>query len=669
MRSINTLLLFLFCGAALGQSEELDLEKITPANQFLEEGEFASEELNALLLDLISEPLDLNSVTENILQGISFLSRNQVKSFIEYRSINGPLNSIWELQVIEEWDIETCKMLQDFVVVYPKSSGKRFKNFGRNSEILLRQSRVLQSRKGFEDSTGFIGSRNKWQIRIKSSYPGKYLVALAMENDPGESFQLSNSQIGFDHLSGNFSVFNLGKIKKATLGDFRIQFGQGIMYGGAFGGRKGSDPIISIPKANIGIIPSASFGEFGFKRGVAITFGTEKYSFTPFASYIKQDARLTYDSIKQTTYFSSFNTTGLHRNHKELASKNNLTVSEVGGILTINRNLFTIGSSFNLGKYSTPLILDDKPYQRFRFQGKKYSSFGFFFDYRWQNVFMFSESVISNFNDIANISGAIFSISKKIDLSLVYRHYSPGFYSPGGKSFAETSTQSNESGIIWGIKYLLSRRIQTTAYFDYFRFPWLQFQSHSPSDGYEYLIRLDYLSKHAPLFISIKREVKDQGLKVGSLNSAYCGLNKTLIILDGRFTLSKNISTSIRSAVTYAKVDNIRSSGFLLKQDLRISRNSHYITFGYSLFDTSGYDARLYARESDVRFQSTFPLFYGKGIRYFILPRIKLERKLSIWIKYYLTSYDDRKEIGSGSDLIAGNKISELKFQLMYSLN
>ena len=86
-----------------------------------------------------------------------------------------------------------------------------------------------------------------------------------------------------------------------------------------------------------------------------------------------------------------------------------------------------------------------------------------------------------------------------------------------------------------------------------------------------------------------------------------------------------------------------------------------------SYFETDGYDSRIYSFENDVLYAYSIPVFFGKGYRYYLNMQYKINKKLSCWARFAQTIYADRNEIGSGLDLIKGNKKSEIKFEIMYA--
>ena len=81
-------------------------------------------------------------------------------------------------------------------------------------------------------------------------------------------------------------------------------------------------------------------------------------------------------------------------------------------------------------------------------------------------------------------------------------------------------------------------------------------------------------------------------------------------------------------------------------------------------FETEGYNSRLYAYENDVLYSFSIPVFYDKGLRYYLNINYDLNKKISFWIKWAQTLYKDKNPVGSGLDEIKGNTKSEIKLQV-----
>lgn len=86
------------------------------------------------------------------------------------------------------------------------------------------------------------------------------------------------------------------------------------------------------------------------------------------------------------------------------------------------------------------------------------------------------------------------------------------------------------------------------------------------------------------------------------------------------------------------------------------------------MFKTDSYETRLYAYENNVLYASSFPAYYQKGWRGYINLRYKISRNLDLWGRYAGTWLGNEETIGSGLDLIEGNKKTEVTLQVRWRL-
>ena len=110
-------------------------------------------------------------------------------------------------------------------------------------------------------------------------------------------------------------------------------------------------------------------------------------------------------------------------------------------------------------------------------------------------------------------------------------------------------------------------------------------------------------------------------------------------------------------------------TGYIIYQGFQLNPQQKYWTlnFRYALFDTDSYDTRLYTYENDVPFSFSIPSFSGKGSRFYALLNTKLNKNLSLILRYARTWYSDRNVISSGPDEISGNIKSDVKAVLRLS--
>lgn len=128
-----------------------------------------------------------------------------------------------------------------------------------------------------------------------------------------------------------------------------------------------------------------------------------------------------------------------------------------------------------------------------------------------------------------------------------------------------------------------------------------------------------------------------------------------------------NIKTRAELSLFEKELDN-RSEGYMIFQDMSWKglRNKLNLNVRASYFNTRDYDSRIYSYESDVLYASSFPMYYDKGIRTYLNARYRLFKSTDIWFRYALTQYFNRENVGSGLDLIEGNKKTDIKLQVRW---
>lgn len=105
-------------------------------------------------LQLLSNPLDLNKVTDEQLQSLYLLDVAQIQSFLTYRKEAGSFLSVYELQNVPGFTKELFLKLAPFVTVddpsqsFNKSIFKRIAE-ERNNYLILRWAQTLEQQRGY----------------------------------------------------------------------------------------------------------------------------------------------------------------------------------------------------------------------------------------------------------------------------------------------------------------------------------------------------------------------------------------------------------------------------------------------------------------------------------------------------------------------------------------
>ena len=622
------------------------------------------------LAQLLSNPINLNTATEEQLRSLFILNEKQLGSLINYRNEQGRLLAVQELQVVPGIDLETARILIPFVTVYDERknlsgiSQRVWKE--KNNYFLLRYERTLESKKGFlNDTTGvspFQGSADQVYARFRTARAGDFSFGFTLEKDAGEAFRWSGRQLGFDYSSVHAQVMNKGKVKNLILGDFQAQFGQGLVLGGGFGIGKGAEPVTTVRRGNTGFSPYTSLNETAFFRGVATTIHPAKNIFlSGFFSHTGKDGNVSGDSTGLS--LSSLSTTGLHRTASELANRKSLNETNMGIIASYKGSKLETGVIFHHTRFNLALNRTPTLNNQFFFQGNTNTNTGIFLNYTWSNFTFFSEAAHTWGHGTGLVSGVLGSLSQQLDVALLYRHYARDFLSLYGNAIAESSTPQNESGYYMGMKYKLNRKYMVAGYTDLFMFPWLRFRATAPSSGHEWLFRFSVQpSRDVLLYFQVREESKIRnGSDVNLFNTENATKRNFWINLG--YPATKSLQFKTRLQFSTFSHQQVKTSGFALIQDIHLSHSKIDISARYALFDTDNFDNRQYVYEQDVWLAYAIPFYNGKGIRSYILLHYALTRKIDIWLKWARTRFNDRDTIGSGNETIAGNSRNDLTFQ------
>lgn len=669
-------LLSAHCAAQDYPQKEIDLSRIADDLLGFQDGDANYDELYENLAQILSNPVNLNTADADALRMLHILSEDQIQKFIHYRIENGDLLSIYELQAIPGFDPETIFRILPFVKVVDAVSQLNSSLFKRvvahNAYLISRYDHTFQTGKGFENSTEtentFKGSGDKLYLRFRSNKPGDFSIGFTSEKDAGEQFQWNPSgrQYGFDYLSYHLQIVNKGRIKNLIAGDFQCQFGQGVILGGAFGIGKGAETITTLRRSNVGFLPYTSVNESGFYRGTAATFQVGKKIFlSSFYSITKRDGTIQSDTILGIS-ISSFQYTGLHRTENEIINRQKIPENSYGFVLNLKDGNLDAGIIFHAIHFKYALNKEPTVYNQFTFQGKENINTGLFLNYTIHNFNFFSEAAKSLNGGVGLIAGVIGSLHSSLDMALSYRKYDKNFYTFYTNSFSESSQPQNETGVYWGLKYQWNRKYSFSSYVDLFKFPWLGFRRYAPSIGHEWLARLNYQpSRKILMFIQAREENKvrnSSGKEI--VYRTHPGIKRNYS-LNIDYSIHPAIRLKTRVQYSTYSYEQQTTHGVVLLQDLSFTWKKFQVTARHGLFDTEDYDNRNYVYENDVWLAYSLPAYYGVGSRDYLLIEYKINKTISCWLRYSQTKYKDRDEIGSGLDLIKGNKKDDIKVQAM----
>ena len=600
----------------------------------------------------LANPLNINLVTTEDLQSSLLFSSDQITAFLAFRKQIGSFQSILELQTIPGWDLDFLRKTQDFLVCNPPNPSW-WKPNASTHQILFKSDWTAETKKGFTDpdlrsKTRYIGDRTNQMLRYRGQLNTNLRVGFLLQKDAGEK-DLSDFSSGFIEFKSK------GMLEKIILGDFVNQWGQGLVQSGGFSLGKSFESIKATQKFNLGGLAYSSSVEYGFYRGINATLKlTENLRTQAFLSYRNLDATTGSDSLG-LKYLRSRVEDGFHR-----------TPSEISHIDAMQEK--TAGMNFIYSPLKFPLILQfnvvhtiwslKKPaglgYKQPEWSGNELKNYSINFQYPFRNIRLVGEFAYSGQQQYSVLQSGATSLSKKMDLSYLFRYYSAGYFSPKSNGLSENSENLNELGLFLGHSYEISRQWRLSSYVDYFRFPEPKYQViESNTFGWEVLSRLVWEKRHeARGFIQGKWTRKEEK-------------DLLQISLDGHYVKIKYWDFHIRMMASKLGTE----IGYLLIQDTKWNKGKWTLQSRFAYMNTPSYDTRNYAYEPGVPFSFLLPAYAGKAMKTNLVMAYQWTREIQLAAKWARIQYQDRTEIGSGLDAIEGNSKTDITLQISYKMH
>lgn len=659
-------------GQEITVATEQQLENQTDAN----EGETEDDTYLQELEQFRKNRININTAEADELKQLRIVTDLQIANLIAYRNLFGKLISIYELQAVPSWDVNTIKKLLPFIEVSDQGSlteemGKRFAD-GEHS-FLLRLSQILERSKGFNNSSGgtkYLGSPQRILFRYRYTYKNLLQFGLLGDKDAGEQFLKGAQTKGFDFYSFHLFARKIGVIQTLALGDFTVNMGQGLIQwqGLAF---KKSVETMGVKRQSAVLRPYSSAGEFYFHRGAGITIKKGKFESTVFASIRKLSANFVSDTVNNEDFISSFLTSGYNRTGSEIADKNKLTQTAFGGNIIFRGNKFQIGLNSINYHFSLPVQKRNEPYNLFAISGKQWNNFSIDYSYTYKNLHLFGEAAADKNLNKAFINGMLISVDPRVDISLVQRTISKEFQSINGNAFTENTYPTNETGFYAGVCLRPAIGWRIDAYGDIYKFPWLKYLVDAPSHGKDFLAQLTYTpNKQVEIYTRFRNETKQSNFPDNiSVSNFLISIPKQSWRTQTSFKI--NTAITVRNRVEllwYNKKGANNENGFLTFFDIHykplLRPFSGVLRLQY--FETDAYNSRIYAYENDVLYSFSIPAFYDKGFRYYLNLNYDINKKIALWARWAQTIYKNRESVGSGLDEISENQKSEMKIQLRW---
>ena len=656
------------------------------------------DDLMELLLELEDNPININDTSSPTLALLPFITSFHRELINAYIAQNGEMVTLEELWLINGFDSTLIQMLLPFVTVEPVGE-KVLPNLRQvirhghsNLRIGGKSSRPLS--RGYTEEI-YDGSPYRLYFRYNFKYGDRVSLLLSGDKDAGEALRFgtlntSNGTIlqkGFDFYGYHLMLSDIGVVRRVIVGKYNLQFGQGAtLWSGSAPWMAGNMPLRRFGQ---GIRPASALCEYGFLRGAAATLSLlpqwlpESLELTLFYSNNDNDATLstladTSDDGEQL--FQSLYQSGYHRTANEL-SKKGVLKERFGGVrLELRRRNFQIGATATGTLLGSEIVPADYIYNTFAFSGKRNFNYGIDATLRYRRLLLFGEGSLAINDSVWNYhlnygwlpAAAVTGMQMHFDantlLSLAWRYASPTFHNLHANIIGQGSTAQNETGMTLFFQTRLPGYFDLQASADLFRHPWMRYRVYSPSLGSDYRLKVSKELSHGTLLECSYR------YKASQRNS-----DKQLYYVEDirrqqmQLTIDHKPSERWRflSRVIYSWFqcdDHEPQDGFMMMQQVDwhtvVGRSPLTVSTRLSIFDVSGYDARIYCYENDLMYEYGVPMLTGRGLRSFLLLRYEPTERLSLGVKYTFSCYPEHENVGSGYDITPGPTRHELKAQM-----
>lgn len=654
-------------------------------------------QLAEILADLETNPLDINAAPADELALIPAFGPLLGHQIVAFRETFGLFESIPELRAVEGVTDDVFLAARPYLTIgptfdvtpsdvarAPSSLRQAFSNL--TYEVIQRVGRRLDVGRGYDDDTTrttYAGSPDRLYTRLRIRSRRQLSLNLTLDKDPGERFawEPDNQSFGYDYVSAHASLNNVGRLQTLVIGDYVMNFGQGLVFSRASAFGKGREPVRPLVRTSRGVVPYSSTDENNFMRGLATSVRVAgNLLATAFASRRTLDAGLIEPdttmggAFEDLTEASSLAISGLHRTPNEIGKKDAVREDLVGGAVAYRFPRAEVGVVGYHSRFDRPFSPGTRAYQRFLFSGDRTTMIGAFGNLYLGDMLVFGEVARSQDDVLGGIGGVSMRFAKIAEAVVLARHYPRNFVSLHGFAFGERNgATQNETGYYLGLQLRPSKTWRVMGYVDQYRFPWVRFNVPRPSNGYDALLAIEH--KPRPWFLyylQARTEMKEAGADIlsgaGRLLDGVRPETRQSLRLHGDYSFSRRLRLRARvEGIRFATPDDSDEYGFVIYQDIRwLPVRSIQLDTRLAFFNTDSFDARVFTYENDLLYTFSVPAFSGRGQRAYVLLRWQPTSQLTFQAKASITRFEDRDTVGSGLDEVEGNQLREIRAQVRW---
>ncbi|MEX2586017.1 MAG: helix-hairpin-helix domain-containing protein [Balneolaceae bacterium] len=656
-------------------SIEQDLEEILEK----EAGDEGDREAVMLWLEeLLANPLNINRARLEELMEVPGLTGALAEGIVAWREENRPFGSVEEVTEVRGIGPATLEKIRPYLTVGTPSELRRdyYLNpaawvHNPRTEMISRFRQSLDLADGYRmpDSLGgYVGGPERLYQRIH--FRSDHLSAALIRNKrPGEPH---GGFAGPDDGPVHISLEELGRLQMLVVGDYRVQFGQGLILGGGSTFGKGQNVIRSVNRGGAGIRGHTSTMTTHSFRGLAATWGEELQATAFWSARPRTASEASPDTIRfpaRTPYY---------RTRSERERRYNTRQRTLGTRVTQHfsideepRTSGRIGFGGWHNRFDRPVQPGSEAWEADRPGGR--DSWAISGDWRISRGAgqLFGEAGRSGNGGWGAVTGVELAAGRGTRMTLAWRRYGERFQAIFGDSFSEQSgTPHNEEGWYLGIQHRLSRQLRVRGYADLFQFPGPRFLTRRPSHGFDWLISTDWQpAKGTEIMVHVRGKVRGEEFTTADRY----GMETRRLAPESRFTtrfqVSRQLEPDLRARFRFERVEakpagEESSYGWMAWGDLRVEpADALRLDLRLAHFRTQSFHSRVYMYENDLLYAFASTMLYSRGHRAYLLANYRPARRLQIWLKAGVTLFRDRDGSGTGPTFIPGNRRSDIGLQ------
>ena len=580
------------CVAMATYGQDVRVEQVMEDifNQLSEDGDLSYEDIEEELLSIADNPMDLNTVTQEELSRLMFLSDEQIDAILIYQYEHG-FKEIYELQLIDCLKDYEIRNLLTFVRVDSlevqefRSSGGKKMYFREVFHYAKHEMTLRMDARNIED---FEGDPMYGKLRYRFNYRNRVQAGVSVLRRQGDEAIRQEGE-RWDY-GGYIQLKDIGPMKTVVAGNYQASFGYGLVVGSPF--KRGKSAYIqSTATTDEGLKKYSSVGDsYNYFHGVGATARVSRWADVSAFYSLRKGKEEAWNHVVGVNATGRWNrlkvgvtavetieaTSSQFRERSQASYSLEVKRRDVSGVMGVN-------ARWNMGKMDI--------------WGEVATSHG----NKW---------------GVGVITGVRYRPISDLNLLAIYRYYSPEFDNIYANSLCSWSRMKNEHGGYLGVEYNRLRNWQLSAFGDVWK------------TGFETMAQADFIPQkdyrmHTRFRVKRKDEKDTYSLR---WNMVYnFGQWKMKTQADGNMVQAKG-------AWTY---------GWSVLQDVeyRFSKVPIVLQFRAQAFDAREWNNRVYIYENDVLYAYAIPFVYGLGGRFWLNARYKINDMFSLYLRVSETIY------------------------------